>query len=56
MSFSVLRRLATTCRSTSLIYSRRTFTTSSPNFDEASSSTTTASAESPRIVTLIPGK
>jgi hypothetical protein len=54
MSSIALRRLAITCRSTSSIYrNQRTFTTSLPLFTETNSGN---SVDSPRTVTIIPGK
>jgi hypothetical protein len=54
MSSIALRRLALTCRPTSSIYrNQRTFTTSLPLFNETNSG---SSVDSPRTVTLIPGK
>ncbi|CAF4324826.1 unnamed protein product, partial [Rotaria sordida] len=57
MSFALLRRLAITCHSTSSsIYYRRTFATSSSLFNQTNTSTTstTDSNDSPRTITLIP--
>ncbi len=60
MSSVVLRRLALTCRPASSIYHGRSFTTSSPLFNETNTSsntdTTTPSPDTPRTITLIPGK
>lgn len=50
MSFAILRRLASSCRSATSTYPGRNFSTSLPFFNEATSAT-----DSPRVVTLIPG-
>lgn len=59
MSSVVLRRLAIKCRPATSIYHGRNFTTSSPLLNETNSSntdTTTPSPDTPRTVTLIPGR